>query len=177
MLLPNLQVSILVDYAHEPESMRQLLSTLAGWRDNGIYNRIIHVVSCDGAGRDDWKKPILGKLSSQHADFSIMTTENYDQRDNPAQILELLTKDLDDDQNNIKFVKVIDRHEAFITAMQKAEQYAQDSQENLKVLIVSTGVGAEQGLIRPSGKIVWDERQIWREVYKSSAMVGTKTYL
>ncbi|NJS41651.1 hypothetical protein HC766_04915, partial [Candidatus Gracilibacteria bacterium] len=51
---PKRKISILVDYAHEPESMKQLLQTIQSWTPD-YFNNIIHIVSCDGAGRDDWK--------------------------------------------------------------------------------------------------------------------------
>lgn len=171
MPLSNLQVSILVDYAHEPESMKQLLSTLAGWRNDGSFDYIIHVVSCDGVGRDDWKKPILGQLSSEYADFSILTTENYDNRDNPEDILNLLVQDLNSADEGIKFQKVLDRRSSFILALNKAQEYASLSSQSIKVLIVSTGVGAEQGLTRPEGKIEWDERKVWGQVFGELARV------
>lgn len=85
--------SILIDYAHEPESLSQFLQTLADWRQNGYFDLIIHILSCDGVGRDDWKKAIMGSLSYKYADFTILTTDNYGEKDNPQEIVELLGKD------------------------------------------------------------------------------------
>lgn len=88
--------SILIDYAHEPESLSQFLQTLADWRKNGYFDLIIHILSCDGVGRDDWKKPIMGSLSYKYADFTVLTTDNYGEKDNPQEIVELLGKDFID---------------------------------------------------------------------------------
>lgn len=88
--------SILIDYAHEPESLSQFLKTLANWRQNGHFDLVIHILSCDGVGRDDWKKPIMGSLSYKYADFTILTTDNYGEKDNPQEIVELLGKDFID---------------------------------------------------------------------------------
>ena len=88
--------SILIDYAHEPESLSQFLQTLASWRQNGYFDLIIHILSCDGLGRDDWKKPIMGSLSYKYVDFTILTTDNYGEKDNPQEIVELLGKDFID---------------------------------------------------------------------------------
>ncbi len=88
--------SILIDYAHEPESLSQFLQTLASWRQNGYFDLVIHILSCDGLGRDDWKKPIMGSLSYKYVDFTILTTDNYGERDNPQEIVELLGKDFID---------------------------------------------------------------------------------
>ena len=88
--------SILIDYAHEPESLSQFLQTLASWRQNGYFDLVIHILSCDGLGRDDWKKPIMGSLSYKYVDFTILTTDNYGEKDNPQEIVELLGKDFID---------------------------------------------------------------------------------
>jgi UDP-N-acetylmuramoyl-L-alanyl-D-glutamate--2,6-diaminopimelate ligase len=148
-------VSVLVDYAHEPESMRLLLENLKSWRTQGDFEQIIHIVSCDGVGRDDWKKPILGKISSDLADLSILTTDNYEATDNPQDIVNYLSSDLDPKSENKKYFKIVDRKQSFIKALELAKQ------SNKKTIIVSTGVGSEQGLTQPNGKIEWDERNIW----------------
>lgn len=92
----KIDFSILIDYAHEPESLSQFLQTLADWREKGYFDLVIHILSCDGVGRDDWKKPIMGNLSYRYADFTILTTDNYGQNDNPQEIVELLAKDFID---------------------------------------------------------------------------------
>ena len=150
----------MVDYAHEPASMESLLQTLATYKKQGHFDKVIHIVSCDGVGRDDWKKPVMGDLSQKYVDFSIVTTENYGKDDNPNEILQLLS------QNFVgsNFVLEIDRKEA----MQIALDIAQSDPKN-KYLLVSTGVGCEFGLTRPTGIIQWDERQIWRELFESMA--------
>ena len=152
-------LSILVDYAHEPESMKQLLETLNHWKREGFFEVIIHVVSADGVGRDDWKKPILGELSFKKADFSVLTTDNYDEHDNPHQILDLLAERLLKKEENKKFFKIINRRLAMRKALQIGLQFA-----DKKVLIVSTGVGSEASLTQPHGSIPWDEKLVWQEL-------------
>lgn len=200
-------ISILVDYAHEPESNRRLLDTLLQWKKQEIYTQVIHILSSDGAGRDDWKKPIMGKTSYDLADFTIFTTDNYDNSDNPQEILDLLSQKLpkafelklkpnhlpddftgsdfpesklslgvlehqDKDLDNFvlkdkKFLKEIDRRRAFKYGLSIARRFIQENTsyqyQNTKVLIVSTGVGSEQGLTHPKGKLHWDERVSWIE--------------
>lgn len=157
-------ISILVDYAHEPESMRLLLSTLRGLVQKGRYDKIIHIVSCDGAGRDDWKKPLLGKISFDLADFSIVTLDNYDENDDTQQIINLLTRDFDKKLKNIKFETTDKRSIAFDIALERAKFHALN---NERVLICSTGVGVEAGLTQPYGKIDWNEKEIWKEKFNA----------
>lgn len=172
-------LSILVDYAHEPQSMLKLLQTLDSWKKDGFYDQIIHVVSCDGAGRDDWKKHILGKASFDWADFCVLTTDNYDSMDNPEEILDLLSKDLPKEKFNQKYFREINRRKALKKCLQLAKQIQTNSQigsqknsefkdkinPSLKILLVSTGVGTEAFLTQPNFKLNWDERQIWLEEF------------
>lgn len=157
------KISILIDYAHEPESMKLLLGTLSTWRENNFFDYVIHIVSCDGAGRDLWKKPILGKISHQNADFTVATLDNYDERDNPEEILDLITRDFDKKQHLIQYEKTENRREAFEIAIKKAIQISNFGQK--KVIICSTGVGCENGLTHPKGKIDWNEKEIWTEIF------------
>ena len=155
------KLDIMVDYAHEPESMRQLLETLSGWKATGIYSSIVHVVSCDGAGRDDWKKPIMGEISYKKADFSVFTTDNYEQGDDPEQLVAMLTKNLEAELGH--GVRISNRAEAFEAALDYAQKKTRGRK---KVLIVSTGVGNENGLTRPGKMMPWSEKEVWQELAK-----------
>jgi UDP-N-acetylmuramoyl-L-alanyl-D-glutamate--2,6-diaminopimelate ligase len=151
----------LVDYAHEPESMEQLLKLVTSWRSNGLYGNIIHLVSCDGVGRDDWKKEKLGELSYQYADYTYLTTDNYEAEDNPEFIIDLLAKNLPATDEGKKYYRSTDRLSAMRSALSKAKILKG------RTLIVSTGVGNEFGLTRPEGKIEWNEPAKWREVFSA----------
>ncbi len=154
--------SILVDYAHEPESLKLLLKTLNHWKKKGYCDQIIHILSSDGAGRDDWKKPIMGDLSLELADISLLTTDNYDEGDNPLDIIDLLGKNYPENLKNKKYFSETDRRKTFLKALEIAK-----TKKPQKTLIVSTGVGSEQGLTQPGGKIEWDERKVWIEMFNN----------
>jgi UDP-N-acetylmuramoyl-L-alanyl-D-glutamate--2,6-diaminopimelate ligase len=158
-VVESTEIDIMVDYAHEPESMRQLLQALSQWKHDGVYTDIVHVVSCDGAGRDDWKKPIMGGISYQYADYSVFTTDNWEKGDDPQQIVDLLTKDIAPPL--VHGVQVVDRAEACEAALQWAVEHPASGK---KILIVSTGVGNEHGLTRPDGRIDWDEKAVWQRL-------------
>lgn len=152
------KTDVLVDYAHEPESMKQLLTTLKGWKKAGLYDQVIHILSCDGAGRDDWKKPVMGDISYAHADRVVLTTDNYSEEDDPRLIVDLLAKNYPEEGMGEKYIKVINRKKAFQEALKLAISSKQ------KTLIVSTGVGSEYGLTQPGGTIKWDETQVWTKL-------------
>jgi UDP-N-acetylmuramoyl-L-alanyl-D-glutamate--2,6-diaminopimelate ligase len=154
-------ISILVDYAHEPESMRSLLEHLTELKTKSEFDYLIHIVSCDGAGRDNWKKPILGDLSHKFADFTVVTLDNYDKNDNPEEILKLLTQNIDPASNHFQVNK--SRSKAFDIALEIAKKQALD---NKRVIICSTGVGFEKGLTQPEGIIDWNEKQVWQQKFE-----------
>jgi len=153
-------LSVIVDYAHEPESLKLVLDTFLEWKEQKRFDYIIHVLSCDGVGRDDWKKPILGDLSIAKADFTVLTTDNYGQEDDPKSIIDLLSKNYNSKFKKLKYNSNIDRFAAFKIALNKAEELLKSEK---KVLIFSTGVGTEYGLTQPNGVMEWDERQKWTE--------------
>jgi hypothetical protein len=106
------QISLLIDYAHEPESLTLFLQTLQSWKKLGYFDILVHVLSSDGVGRDDWKKPIMGNLSYKYADFTILTTDNYGKDDNPKSILALLGKNFlhKDEQLTQEWLDKIQNH-------------------------------------------------------------------
>jgi UDP-N-acetylmuramyl tripeptide synthase len=174
LIMSELNLSILVDYAHEPESMRRLLETTSDWKKRGLFDAVIHVVSCCGKGRDDWKKPVLGSISYLHADFSVVTTEEYTAQDDPNEILNLLTEhypeetkchDLQDLNPSHKYMKVFDRREALAICPQIAKEIMQLHPKKTKFLLVSTSMGSQQTMTLPEGEIDYDEREEWRKVF------------
>jgi len=162
-LPPKIKYDVIVDYAHEPGSMEQLFLNINEWKEKGFYTKIIHVISSDGVGRDDWKKPKLGDLSYAGADFSIVTTDNYETGDDPNAIVEMISQNFPANQRNKKYVKIIVRKDAMQFAIQKANQWLEKDSKQ-KILIISTGVGTEQYLTQPDGRLKWDERQMWKKL-------------
>lgn len=143
---------VLVDYAPEPESVRQLYEAV------GLFphKRIIHVLGSCGGGRDRDRRPILGQLAAEHADIVFVTNEDpYD--DDPQQIINEVAAGalaLGKREGQDLFL-VPDRAEALNRAVAMAE--AGD-------LLIATGKGAEQAICVARGrKIPWDERTQLRE--------------
>jgi UDP-N-acetylmuramyl tripeptide synthase len=155
---PNLKVSIMVDYAHEPESIKSILATAKDWRTRQLFDKVIHIVSSCGTGRDDWKKPVTGSLSYSFADFSVVTTEDYGIDDDPQLIADTLAKDFPQETEinktlnwkiGSKYLKEINRTRALQLALEIANQMALQSLEECKVLIISTSVGSQQTMTQP----------------------------
>ena len=160
------RISILVDYAHEPESMKRLLETVREWKNRNVFSKTIHILSSDGNGRDNWKRPIHGDLSQEYSDFTILTTDNYAAGDNPEDIVSDLAQHFPKDTENQKYWKVTNRRDAFKKALEIAKDSITKNPDDY-ILIFSTGVGTEAGLTQPDGVIDWNEKEIWQEVYES----------
>ena len=148
-------IKILIDYAPEIESLKQLYKAL----DLFTYNRLIHVLGSCGGGRDKSRQPVLGEMSGQKADIVIITNEDpYD--DDPMEIIDTVA------QGTLDQGKVLDQDlfkiENRREAIQKALKLAQKND-----LVLLTGKGAEQYICLANGKkVVWDERQVVRELLK-----------
>ncbi len=63
--------TVIIDYAHSPDSMENILRTVRGF----AKGRIIAVFGC-GGDRDKAKRPLMGKVGAQGADWCIVTSDN-----------------------------------------------------------------------------------------------------
>ncbi len=149
--------TVIVDYAPEPESFRQLYRALAVVP----RERTIHILGSCGGGRDIARRPILGELAAQNADIVIVTNEDpYD--DQPKEIIEQVAsgaRKAGKIEGENLFL-VYDRREAIFHAMAMAR--AGD-------LVVMTGKGCEPWIcIADGAKIPWDEAGTAREAIQAA---------
>ena len=63
--------SVLVDYAHSPDALANVLTTLR----EVAARRIILVFGC-GGDRDRGKRPVMGGIAKQHSDYFVITADN-----------------------------------------------------------------------------------------------------
>jgi UDP-N-acetylmuramoyl-L-alanyl-D-glutamate--2,6-diaminopimelate ligase len=148
----SLPFRVLVDYAPEPASMTALYSILPGLN----AQRIIHVFGSAGGGRDQARRPVLGKFVAEHADIAIVTNEDpYDEP--PEQIIDQIIIGANTaNPKKAQIEKIIDRR----TAIRRALSLAKPGD-----LVVITGKASEQWLMGPNGqRIAWDDRTVVREL-------------
>jgi len=81
--VPGSPIIGLVDYAHTPDALENVLQTLHQTRRP--EQRIITVVGC-GGNRDAAKRPIMARLAAQLSDQAILTADNPRDED-PLEIL------------------------------------------------------------------------------------------
>jgi UDP-N-acetylmuramyl-tripeptide synthetase len=70
------QPLIVVDYAHTPDALEKVLSTLKEQLESeGAQGKLVCVFGC-GGNRDAGKRPLMGEVASRLADTVIVTSDN-----------------------------------------------------------------------------------------------------
>ncbi|MBA3828007.1 MAG: UDP-N-acetylmuramoyl-L-alanyl-D-glutamate--2,6-diaminopimelate ligase [Taibaiella sp.] len=150
---PNDKVLGIVDYAHTPDALLNVLATINQLRTNG--QQIISVVGC-GGDRDKTKRPIMAQVASEHSDKAILTSDNPRSED-PEEILNEMEAGLNLTQKR-KALRITDRREAIKTACALAQQ---------DDIILVAGKGHETYQEIKGVKHHFDDREILAEAFKT----------
>ena len=134
-------ISVIVDYAHTPDSLENLLKAARPF----IKGKMICVFGC-GGDRDRTKRPLMGKIAAELADLAVVTSDNP-RTENPEQILKDVKAGIPDTAN---YIIISDRAKAISKAIQ-------DAQSGDGVLIA--GKGHEDYQILGTEKIHFDDRE------------------
>ncbi|MGL4451464.1 MAG: UDP-N-acetylmuramoyl-L-alanyl-D-glutamate--2,6-diaminopimelate ligase [Sarcina sp.] len=141
----NLGYNIIIDYAHTPDGLENILSTVKGF----AKARIITVVGC-GGDRDKVKRPQMGKIACDMSDIAIITSDNP-RTEEPMSIIEDIIRPLD----NKNFEVIESRYNAIERAMNIAKEGD---------VIVIAGKGHETYQILKDKTIDFDERKVVYEI-------------
>jgi len=101
----------IVDYAHTPDALENVLSTIHELRTGN--EKLITLVGC-GGDRDKAKRPEMARIAAEGSDKVILTSDNPRSED-PQQIIEDMKAGLDPVSTR-KAVSILDRSEAIRTA-------------------------------------------------------------
>ena len=109
-------VTGIVDYAHTPDALKNVLNTINDIR--GGNEKVITVVGC-GGDRDKDKRPVMAEIAAKKSDKVILTSDNPRSED-PAQIIRDMEQGIDVVQSK-KTLSISDRKEAIKVAASMAE--------------------------------------------------------
>ena len=147
MIENKLEIPIMIDYAHSPESLENILRAVKSY----TKGRVISVFGC-GGDRDSRKRPIMGEISGKIADYTIITSDNPRTED-PTKIVKQIEDGIKKTKG--KYEVIVDRIEAIKKAIKMA---------NKNDIIVLAGKGHEPYQEINGVKYPFDERIIVNEI-------------
>jgi UDP-N-acetylmuramoyl-L-alanyl-D-glutamate--2,6-diaminopimelate ligase len=147
--------TVIVDYAHEKISMNAVLDTA---RTMAGSNKVIVLLGAEGGGRDKSKRQHMGEAAAKKADYVICSdVDPYEDDPYPiANDIAVTAEQFGKKRDENLFV-ILDRREG----IRKALSLARDND-----IVVITGKGAEQTMIKYGKTIPWDDRLVVREELK-----------
>ena len=104
---------VIVDYAHTPDALQNVLSSL-----QKLKKARLGVVFGCGGERDKAKRPMMGRVVSDYADFAIITSDNP-RREDPEQIINDIAQGM---QKIDQVEKIVDRKQAIQKALSLANK-------------------------------------------------------
>ena len=140
--------SIIVDYAHTPDGVENVLKTAR----KIAKKRIIAVFGC-GGDRDRTKRPIMGRLAAELADVVIATSDNPRTED-PDFILSQVEAGVKEAIGTKHHEKITDRRQAIFRAVELAEK---------DDIVVILGKGHENYQILKDKTIHFDDKEVARD--------------
>ena len=147
MIDNKLEIPIMVDYAHSPESLENILQAVKSY----TRGKVISVFGC-GGDRDPGKRPIMGEISGRIADFTFITSDNPRTED-PEKIVRQIEEGIKKTQG--KYIVITDRVSAIKEAIKMATK---------RDIIVLAGKGHEPYQEINGTKYPFDERIIVKEL-------------
>jgi len=96
---PGKDYTILIDYAHTPDGLENVLSSVRGF----CKGRLIAVFGC-GGDRDPIKRPIMGKIGVTLADWAIITSDNP-RTEEPMAIISDILKGIPENTKNYEVIE------------------------------------------------------------------------
>ena len=139
---------VIVDYAHKPGALENVLVAA---RDLAAGTRVICVIGA-GGDRDRAKRPIMGRLASQLADVTIVTSDNPRSEDPEAIAAEIVAGA--DGEVELE----LDRAAAIARAIELAEPGD---------VVLVAGKGAEPGQELADRTVPFDDREAAKEALKA----------
>jgi UDP-N-acetylmuramoyl-L-alanyl-D-glutamate--2,6-diaminopimelate ligase len=138
---PHQDISVIVDYAHTPDSLENMLKAARPF----VQGQMICVFGC-GGDRDRTKRPLMGAIAARLADKVVVTSDNPRTED-PQQILKDVLEGIDD---SVRPTIEADRRTAILTAVLNAQPGD---------FVLIAGKGHEDYQILGTEKVHFDDRE------------------
>jgi UDP-N-acetylmuramyl-tripeptide synthetase len=138
---------VIVDFAHTPDSLQNVLHSAREL----TKGRLITVFGC-GGDRDRAKRPVMGRMGAEIADWCIVTSDNPRTED-PDSIIKEILSGIGEHAGRVE--SIVDRR----TAIEHALNVARAGD-----IIVIAGKGHETYQIFKERTIHFDDREVVREV-------------
>ena len=139
---PGMPYTVLIDYAHTPDGLENVLKSVKGF----CKGRTIAVFGC-GGDRDPIKRPIMGRIAAEIADFVVVTSDNPRTEDPNSIIAQIL-----DGMRDCKTPYYVEENR------RKAIRWAMDHAEPDDIVVLC-GKGHEDYQIIGTEKTHLDERE------------------
>ncbi|AKD05260.1 UDP-N-acetylmuramoyl-L-alanyl-D-glutamate--2, 6-diaminopimelate ligase [Pontibacter korlensis] len=151
-MVSDSQVTGIVDYAHTPDALENVLNTIQQIRNP--KQKVITLIGC-GGNRDAAKRPVMADIACRLSDKVILTSDNP-RFEEPQAILQDMQKGVKP-LDYKKTLSVLDRKEAIKTACMLAEP-------NDIVLVAGKGHETYQEI--KGVKYDFDDKQVLREMFQ-----------
>jgi UDP-N-acetylmuramoyl-L-alanyl-D-glutamate--2,6-diaminopimelate ligase len=152
MLSPKDRLIAIVDYAHTPDALLNVLATIRKLRKG--FEQVRTVVGC-GGDRDKTKRPVMAEVAIEHSDRVIFTSDNPRSED-PQQIIKDMEAGVQIAAKR-KYISIVDRREAIKTAISLAKP---------EDIVLIAGKGHEKYQEIKGVKYDFDDKQVVREVFE-----------
>nr|WP_255534513.1 UDP-N-acetylmuramoyl-L-alanyl-D-glutamate--2,6-diaminopimelate ligase [Chryseolinea lacunae] len=152
LVLPGSKVTAIVDYAHTPDALKNVLETIAQFRTGA--EQVITVVGC-GGNRDKTKRPLMASIACRLSDKVVLTSDNPRDEDALEIIKEMQAGVMPTEVR--KTLVMADREEAIKTACMMAK-------ENDIILIAGKGHETYQEI--KGVKYPFDDREVVERMLK-----------
>jgi UDP-N-acetylmuramoyl-L-alanyl-D-glutamate--2,6-diaminopimelate ligase len=152
MVSANEKVIAIVDYAHTPDALLNVLATIKKLKKG--YERVITVVGC-GGDRDKTKRPLMAEAACEHSDQAILTSDNPRSED-PNEIIKDMETGLAASLKR-KYISIADRKEAIKTAISFSKPGD---------IVLIAGKGHEKYQEIKGVKYHFDDKEIVKEMFE-----------
>ena len=155
LILPGSKFTAIVDYAHTPDALKNVLETIEHFRTGS--EQVIAVIGC-GGDRDKTKRPLMAAVACKYSNKIIFTSDNPRSED-PLEIIKEMQTGVGPTDAK-KTLVIVDREEAIKTACMLAKE---------KDIIIVAGKGHENYQEIKGVKYPFDDKEVLTRMLKMFA--------